>query len=158
MRILLIVCSIWPRVCCQKFLSPSANLWFTFSSAVARDIGAQVREILTREVMTMPYQNFAIKTENINKLFQNFSSKFQQLTRSIRERRILSQGSSNPMDILGGYRGLGGYQDTELQFLKERVEQVVNIRTSHHQLLTVVRSTFENEKVHVQTRIASLVF
>ena len=58
------------------------------SRSASRDVGNQLREILSRDIMTMPYTDFEARTKPCKELFRTFHTRYQKLRNDIREKRL----------------------------------------------------------------------
>ena len=102
--------------------------------AAARDVSNQLREVLSRKVMTMKYSLFVQRTRNTERLFHNFQNKYTKLRSNLRQRELLENKE----------RSFSGTwhrdQETELNALQKRVESIKKIRKGHAEMEKVIQS------------------
>jgi len=59
--------------------------------AVARDVADQIREVLTRDVMTMKYSEFETRTQSTDRLFREFGNRYTNIRSEMRRKTLLKE-------------------------------------------------------------------
>ena len=102
----------------------------------ARDVVDRLRDVLSRNVMTMKYSVFVQRTASTDRLFSSFENKYTKLRSDLRQRELLE-------DIKVSYRGTWHRDgDTELTHLQKRVRSITKIRKGHAEMEKVIEKAF----------------
>jgi len=106
--------------------------------AVARDVADQIREVLTRDVMTMKYSEFETRTQSTDRLFREFGNRYTNIRSEMRRKTLLKEKTTRFGPTFSKDN------DIELNSLQKRVETIKKIRKGHNEIQRVFDSTFSS--------------